>query len=40
MKAFPKDVAGKFETLESSFYKCADDIDDLLEKYVKKIGAA
>ena len=40
VKAFPKDVAGKFETLESSFYKCADDIDDLLEKYVKKIGAA
>ena len=39
-RSFPGDVTGKFEALESSFYKCADDLDELLEKYVKKAGAS
>ncbi len=39
-RSFPKDVTRKFEALELSFYKCADDLDDLLEKYVKKAGAS
>lgn len=36
VRAFPKEAIGEFEALESSFYKCADDVDELLEKYLNK----
>jgi hypothetical protein len=40
VRAFPEQVVEELEMLESSFYKCADDVDALLEKYLKKDGAA
>ena len=40
VRAFSEDIRKELEALESSFYKCADNVDELLEKYLKKGGAA
>ena len=36
VRAFSDEVIKELEALESSFYKCPDDVDELLEKYLKK----
>ena len=40
VRTFSKDIIKQLEALESSFYKCADDVDALLEKYLNQKGAA
>jgi hypothetical protein len=35
VRAFRKDVINEFEALERLFYDCSDDVDELLEKYVR-----
>ena len=40
VRALPEAVVEELEVLESLFYKCTDDVDELLEKYLKKAGSA